>query len=47
MVFVVKTVKPTLVNTGGEPSDVLLKLREEAEQQAIAFLSPDTRKMAL
>lgn len=37
MVFVVKTVKPTLVNTGGEPGDVLLKLREGSEQNAIAF----------
>ena len=39
MVFVVKTVKPTLVNTGGEPSNVLLKLREGAEQNAINFFT--------
>ena len=37
MVFVVKTVKKTLVNTEGEPEDVLLKLREGAEQNAITF----------
>lgn len=44
MVFVVKTVKPTLVNTGGEPSVVLLKLREEAEQNAIAFFKSRYKK---
>jgi len=37
MVFIVKTVKKTLVNTEGEPEDVLLKLREGAEQNAINF----------
>lgn len=44
MVFDVKTVKPTLVNTGGEPSDVLLKLREGAEQNAIAFFKSRYKK---
>ena len=39
MVFVVKTVKPTLVNTGGKPNDVRLKLKDGSEQNAINFFT--------
>lgn len=44
MVFVVKTVKPTLVNTGGEPNDVRLKLKDGSEQNAIAFFKSRYKK---